>query len=81
MGHSCSIDVFPMEEVLGFNVAIYACYEDANGYLWVGNGEAGNVVDFCPFCGYEAKVKMGAVRKKPKPSTHKLIIRPLAEAP
>ncbi len=38
--------------------AIGKCTEYADGTLWVDNGEYGSQVNFCPFCGYEAKVKI-----------------------
>lgn len=38
--------------------AIDRCYEDLDKKLFVDNREYGSQVNFCPFCGYEAKVKM-----------------------
>ena len=40
--------------------AIDHCYEFDDGTLEASNDEGGsNQVNFCPFCGYEAKVKIG----------------------
>jgi ribosomal protein L37E len=38
--------------------AIYECYEHGDGTLRAGNGEYESQVDFCPYCGYSAKVKI-----------------------
>lgn len=38
--------------------AITSCTEDEEGKLFVDNEEYGNQVNFCPICGYEAKVKI-----------------------
>ncbi len=37
--------------------AIEECHEDVNGFLYVSNGEYGNFVAFCPFCGMKAKAE------------------------
>jgi hypothetical protein len=37
-------------------VAITNCWEEENKYLWVGNSEYSNTVNFCPFCGYKSQV-------------------------
>ncbi|MFA5040018.1 MAG: hypothetical protein WC464_00090 [Bdellovibrionales bacterium] len=43
----------------GYGDAVTYCTELANGFLEVGNDTGnGNFVNFCPFCGYEAKVKI-----------------------
>ncbi len=34
------------------------CSEDEEGRLFVGNGEYGSQINFCPYCGYEAKIKV-----------------------
>ena len=39
-------------------IAIDLCYEDEAGQLWVENGEYGNRVNYCPFCGYKAPQQM-----------------------
>ena len=36
--------------------AITSCYEDDDGTLWAGNVEYETQVNFCPRCGYKAKV-------------------------
>jgi len=38
--------------------AIDECFEDEDFFLFVNNGEYGSQVNFCPFCGYEAKKKI-----------------------
>ena len=39
-----------------YGIAIKYCYEDAEGKLWVGNIEYESQVNYCPVCGYKAKV-------------------------
>ena len=41
-----------------YGVAIYQCTELEDGTLMVDNDEYGSQVDYCPYCGYEAKVKI-----------------------
>ena len=41
----------------GHGSAVDDCVERDDGSLWVSNGEYGSRVNFCPFCGFEAKVK------------------------
>ncbi len=43
----------------GYGHAIDYCFQDQDGYLFVENGEYGSQVNFCPICGYEAKIKIG----------------------
>jgi len=38
--------------------AIDNCFEDEDGFLFVSNREYGSQVNFCPWCGYEAKKKV-----------------------
>lgn len=38
--------------------AIDCCDEREDGTLWVDNDEYGNQVNYCPFCGYEAIIKV-----------------------
>lgn len=38
--------------------AVEACYEEGDGTLWVHNTEYASQVNFCPYCGYAAKVKV-----------------------
>lgn len=40
--------------------AIVYCQEYSNGVLYVTNEEYSSQVNFCPFCGYEARVKIGS---------------------
>lgn len=42
----------------GYGLAIAVCAEDEYGKLWVDNDEYGNAVNYCPFCGFKAKVSM-----------------------
>jgi hypothetical protein len=39
-------------------IAIYECIGDKEGRLWVRNGEYGNQVNYCPWCGFKAKVQV-----------------------
>jgi hypothetical protein len=41
----------------GYGEAVDGCYEEDNGTLWVENGEYMSQVNFCPYCGYKAKVE------------------------
>jgi hypothetical protein len=34
--------------------AIYQCFENEKGELWVNNDEYESQVNYCPFCGYKA---------------------------
>lgn len=38
--------------------AIFDCLGHEGGKLYVNNGEYGNRVNYCPFCGYKAKKQM-----------------------
>lgn len=42
----------------GYGGAVDVCFETDDSELWVGNGEYASQVNFCPWCGYEAKVKV-----------------------
>ncbi len=42
----------------GYGAAITSSYEAEDGKLWAGNEEYGSRVNFCPFCGYKAKVEV-----------------------
>ena len=50
--HEC----FHHTKCSGWGDAVGACYEKKDGTLWVDNGEYGSQVNFCPYCGYKAKV-------------------------
>lgn len=41
-----------------YGAAIETCSEYDDGTLWVDNEEYGSPVNFCPFCGYKAKVSI-----------------------
>ena len=45
----------------GYGVAVSECWEEEDGTLWVSNEEYTSQVNFCPTCGYEAKVKIVGV--------------------
>lgn len=42
----------------GYGEAIENCIEREDGSFWVGNGEYGSRVNYCPFCGAEAPDQM-----------------------
>ncbi len=42
----------------GYDSAVKYCKEDEQGRLWAGNSEHGTRVNYCPFCGYRAKVQI-----------------------
>jgi hypothetical protein len=56
--HECSLyDGGPNYDCGTFGHAIEGCYEKEDGTLWAGNGEYESQVSFCPYCGYQAKIK------------------------
>jgi hypothetical protein len=40
--------------------AVTDCFEDAAGHLFVGNAEYGTQVNYCPQCGYKARIQHGS---------------------
>ena len=52
--HYCD-DTLPFN---GYGEAITSCLEDTLGRLICGNDEYGSQVNFCPYCGFEAKNKV-----------------------
>ena len=52
--HSCIINL----PYYGCGAAINRCIEDFEGRLAVDNDEYASYVNYCPFCGYEAKTKV-----------------------
>lgn len=50
--HECKAAKAPYK---GHGPAIEICEESPEGELWVSNSEYATQVNFCPFCGYEAK--------------------------
>jgi len=40
-----------------YGEAITDCVECVDGSLWAGNTEYGSQVNFCPYCGFEAKTQ------------------------
>lgn len=59
--HDCSVHDVEVEfedyRIL-YGCAVTECIEYEDGKLYVSNGEYGNRVNYCPFCGYKAKVQM-----------------------
>jgi hypothetical protein len=53
--HVCDLE---NADYMLFGCALTTCAEDDEGKLWADNGEYGSQVNFCPVCGYEAKVKV-----------------------
>jgi hypothetical protein len=41
-----------------YGIAIKYWYEDADGKLWAGNIEYESQVNYCPECGFKAKVNL-----------------------
>ncbi len=41
-----------------YGLAVKVCYENTDGKLWVDNNEYNNQVNYCPFCGYKARIKI-----------------------
>jgi len=61
MLHDCSVhdvDVEWEEYCILYGGAVIDCLERIDGKLYVNNGEYGNRVNYCPFCGYKAKMQM-----------------------
>jgi hypothetical protein len=55
-GHDC--EDTPESKYGQYGPAISNCWSQ-DGELWVGNDEYANQVNFCPFCGSPANVKVG----------------------
>ena len=53
-GHRCEGEL----PKAAYGAAIRYCYEDVDGKLWITNEEYASQVNFCPYCGYKAKVKV-----------------------
>ena len=55
----CNYDNKSLRVWLGsYGIAVNVCVEELDGTLWVGNNEYSNQVNFCPFCGFGAQVKL-----------------------
>ena len=54
VGHRCEGEL----PVATYGKAISYCYEDADGKLWITNEEYASQVNFCPYCGFKAKVEV-----------------------
>lgn len=50
--HGCEIEEYPED----WGPAITYCGEDDKGYLFVSNSEYASAVNYCPECGYKAKL-------------------------
>jgi hypothetical protein len=50
--HQCDGGDFPY---YGYGSAADTCAERPDGSLWIDNGEYSTRVNYCPFCGFEAK--------------------------
>lgn len=48
----------------GFGAAVDSCTERSDGTLWAGNDEYATQVNFCPFCGYSARVRLTDTQHK-----------------
>jgi hypothetical protein len=48
--HDCEMET-PSD---GYGAAIEDCFENEKGEFWVGNGEYGSRVNYCPYCGAKA---------------------------
>lgn len=59
--HHCTVPRDAADDSL---LAVTDCVEYEDGTLVVDNGEYGNEVNFCPYCGYEAKVKIRLMSKE-----------------
>ena len=51
--HYCELGLFSGT----YGAAITKCFEDQDGCLFISHDEYCSPVNFCPQCGYEAKVK------------------------
>lgn len=41
-----------------YGSAISSCFEGEDGALWVSNEEYASQVNFCPYCGFRAKIQL-----------------------
>ena len=44
-----------------YGEAIQHCYENEAGELWVSNDEYSSQVNFCPYCGFKARIQLHRV--------------------
>lgn len=54
--HECKLIAPHIAPHDGYGNAVEYCSESESGTLWVSNGEYSSQVNFCPVCGYKAKV-------------------------
>lgn len=58
--HRCEPEYAENKENMdGYGEAVTSCIETDIGEFWVGNGEYGSRVNYCPFCGEKAPVQIG----------------------
>lgn len=56
--HNCELPENAIEHEYYYGPAIETCFEDDMYRLFVENGEYSSQVNFCPVCGYKAKVEI-----------------------
>jgi hypothetical protein len=56
--HYCCVYGYTEEQCGGAGYAVDTCWEEENGALWVSGDELNNQVNYCPFCGYRAKIQL-----------------------
>ena len=49
---------YPVFPYGGYGSAVIECYEDDEGRFWVSNSEYRTQVNYCPFCGRAAPVRV-----------------------
>ena len=57
--HYCDFYYMPSD---GYGAAINSCSEIEEGELWVDNGEYASQVNYCPYCGFKAKVQVTKIK-------------------
>jgi hypothetical protein len=55
--HLCKIANYDLE-IIDHGKAVAYCDEEESGKLFASNDEYGNQVNYCPFCGYKAKIQV-----------------------
>ncbi len=53
--HGCDMERWPQD---GYGEAVDGCYGTDEGEFWVGNGEYGTQVNYCPACGAKAPTQV-----------------------
>jgi len=62
--HKCLSRNYDSIKIADYGGAVYECSEDTDGVLWVTNYEYTTQVNYCPFCGYKAKVQVSKMENK-----------------